>query len=325
MNKPIFTISLDFELFWGVKDHRTIDQYGENILGARKAIPIILDLFTLYNIHATWATVGFLFHKDKASLLGNIPVVMPSYKNNSYSPYPTLQSIGENEETDPFHFGISLIEKIKNTPFQEIGTHTYSHYYCLEDGQTPFEFKSDIQQAIKIANENNIRINSIIFPRNQYNEAYLNIVKEAGIKVYRGNESSWLYEAKNRNQESKLRRALRLLDSYFNISGYNTHNLQLVNTSNDLINVPASRFLRPYHPSLKALDPLRLSRIKGAMRYAAKKNEMFHLWWHPHNFGKNTEENILFLKSILEYYSQLKKEYNMESLNMGEIGELYEK
>ena len=43
--KPFFTISLDFELFWGVHDVFTKDEYGNNILGARKAIPKILKLF----------------------------------------------------------------------------------------------------------------------------------------------------------------------------------------------------------------------------------------------------------------------------------------
>ncbi len=53
-------ISLDFELNWGVHDVFTQEQYGENILGAREAIPKILDLFMEYDIHATWATVGML-------------------------------------------------------------------------------------------------------------------------------------------------------------------------------------------------------------------------------------------------------------------------
>jgi hypothetical protein len=30
-----FVISLDFELFWGVRDKRTISGYGPNILGVR--------------------------------------------------------------------------------------------------------------------------------------------------------------------------------------------------------------------------------------------------------------------------------------------------
>jgi len=40
-----FVVSLDFELLWGVRDKRTIADYGANMLGVRRAIPAILDLF----------------------------------------------------------------------------------------------------------------------------------------------------------------------------------------------------------------------------------------------------------------------------------------
>ena len=57
-------VSLDFELFWGVQDTHTKESYEKNILGGRKAIPELLKLFEKYNIHATWATVGFLFAEN---------------------------------------------------------------------------------------------------------------------------------------------------------------------------------------------------------------------------------------------------------------------
>jgi hypothetical protein len=55
-----FLISLDFELMWGVRDHRSIATYGKNILGVREAIPAMLAMFTKYRVKATWATVGML-------------------------------------------------------------------------------------------------------------------------------------------------------------------------------------------------------------------------------------------------------------------------
>jgi hypothetical protein len=59
-NRPSLIISLDFELFWGVRDKRTIGNYGRNILGVREALPAMLALFRDYGIRATWATVGLL-------------------------------------------------------------------------------------------------------------------------------------------------------------------------------------------------------------------------------------------------------------------------
>ena len=58
-------ISLDFELYWGVRDKRSLAQYGRNILGGRKAIPRMLDLFAERDVGATWATVGFVFCGSK--------------------------------------------------------------------------------------------------------------------------------------------------------------------------------------------------------------------------------------------------------------------
>jgi hypothetical protein len=70
------------------------------------------------------------------------------------------------------------------------------------------------------------------------------------------------------------------------------------------------------------LDWLRFRRIKGQMLHAAKKGEIFHLWWHPHNFGMHTKENLAFLTKILEYYAKLQEKYEMQSLNMEEIARM---
>src|SRR2546426_12614664 len=61
LGSPTFIISLDFELFWGVRDVTTLDRYGANLRGVRDAIPAMLRLFSERGIRATWATVGFLF------------------------------------------------------------------------------------------------------------------------------------------------------------------------------------------------------------------------------------------------------------------------
>ena len=41
-----FVISLDFELLWGVRDHSDKQSYGQNVLGAREAVPRIRELAT---------------------------------------------------------------------------------------------------------------------------------------------------------------------------------------------------------------------------------------------------------------------------------------
>ena len=58
------------------------------------------------------------------------------------------------------------------------------------------------------------------------------------------------------------------------------------------------------------------------MHYSAINKSDFHLWWHPHNFGVNIDDNIEFLDEILSSFRDLKMQYGMRSLNMGEISNI---
>jgi len=318
----IFTVSLDCELYWGVRDNRTIPQYDRNLLGVRRAVKEILTAFHDYDIHATWAIVGFLFFTDAQSLRTSLPDRLPQYIDPSLSPYTYIREADKLESV--YHFAPDIVDLIREYEDQEIATHTFSHYYCLEEGQDAESFCADISSAIKKAESGGLKLKSLVFPRNQVNDEYLSLMTESGIKCYRGNESGWLHRAVCRKDESRLRRVLRILDAYINITGYNTHSLKRASSERPF-NIPSSRFLRPYSRRLRWFENLRLRRIKEAMSDAARHNRIFHLWWHPHNFGINTTQNIVFMKMILEHYRLLKMKYGMVSLNMGEISELVER
>lgn len=315
LKQGVFTVSLDFELYWGVRDKLSIEQYEDNLLGVRKAIPEILRVFESSNIHATWATVGFLFFNDSNELNQNLPELLPTYNRKEFSPYNYI----DTSTLDPrYHFAPDLIKFILEHKGQEIGTHTFSHYYCLEDGQSLEQFEEDIKAAIKAAEHVDAPIRSLVFPRNQWNAKYLSSLDKLGIQCFRGNERNWIYKASYDEGQSKFQRAFRLADAYLNLSGYNTYDLTSC-AEEKPFNFPSSRFLRPYSKKLAFLDRLRLRRIKKAMNHAARKNKIFHLWWHPHNFGVNINKNISFLSKIVSHYETLSKEYGMKSLNMGDI------
>ena len=79
----------------------------------------------------------------------NLPQKKPKYSNPNLSPYQGhFNLVADNESVDPLHFGSSLIEQIKNEK-QEIGSHTFSHYYCLEKGQTKEDFREDLLSGKK--------------------------------------------------------------------------------------------------------------------------------------------------------------------------------
>ena len=316
-----FVISLDFELMWGMFDKVTHDEYGAQLDGVSSAIPKILALFQEYSIHATWATVGMLMFENVDELRYALSgmTVRPQYTNKEYSAY---RHAGEGALYALPHryFASHLVKKIIETPNQELASHTFSHYYCLEEQQIDTEnaFTADAEALQNVAQKFNRTLQSIVFPRNQWNTEALTVLKKLGYKTFRGTENHILYNAKNDSrQNNPLLRIFRLIDNYINISGHHTYKLTSVQSSDTgLVNVPSSRFLRPYSKLFAFMEPLRLRRIKNTMTHAAKNGEIYHLWWHPHNFGINQEENLSFLKSILEHYKYLETKYGMKSRSM---------
>ena len=314
----ILIISLDFELIWGIRDFVKQDK-AENILVTRQVVPRLLKLFSEFGIHATWATVGFLFFETRDELFASLPSKLPAYSNSALSPYENLRvEVGADEEQDLFHFAPSLIRQIIDTPHQELATHTFSHYYCLEDGQTPGDFESDLRSALHAAKKYGREIKCIIFPRNQYNDLYLDVCKANGILAYRGNENLWFRQSsKRRMHRHWSRRIMRVADAYINISGSNSYSIPM--EANRPINLPSSRYLRPYSKKISSFEHLRLRRITSSMSEAARLGQIFHLWWHPEDFSKHIDENFNFLRSILEHYAELRDTLGMRSRTMEEV------
>jgi hypothetical protein len=86
-----------------------------------------------------------------------------------------------------------------------------------------------------------------------------------------------------------------------------------------LIDVRASRFLRPASRSLRPLEPLRLRRITGALSQAARSGTIYHLWWHPHDFGADPDYSLKFLERVLQHFRHLSQLYGMRSSTMLEV------
>lgn len=311
-------ISLDFELHWGVRDlEGTSGPYAANLLGEWEVVPRMLDTFREFEVAATWATVGLLFAGSRDEQEWHSPQLRPDYLDPALDAYE--EGPGLSETDDPFHYAPSLIERIRHCPGQEIATHTFSHYYCLEPGQNRETFRADLSSAVAIAADKRFTLDSIVFPRNQCNPDYEDILSENGIRCYRGNQRAWMYESASKTANTRPEKRLaRLADTYLNLAGHHTTRWEEVEQSNGLCNVPASFYVRPYSPRFKALENLRLRRIERGMRYAAENGRILHLWWHPHDFGVNIDENIEFLRRILRRYRGLHDSHGMRSLSMSE-------
>jgi len=316
-----FVLSLDFELHWGVRDHEPMNgPYRNNLLGARVAIPRLLEMFKRYEIAATWAIVGFLFAESREERKKFEPTVLPRYKNKTFDPY--TEPIGLGEKDDPLHFAPSLIEQIRRCPLQEVATHTFSHHYCCEIGQTAESFKADLESAIAIAADRGILFQSIVFPRNQINPKYFQILLDAGIGCYRGSEHGWMHRGITREERTVALRVARIGDTYVDISGNRIVRWDEILEANGLCNVRASRFLWPYRPALQGFEERRLSRTIDQLKLAALEDAVFHLWFHPHNFGTHLEANLNFLEAILKAFASARDRYGMRSLSMSAVADM---
>ncbi len=318
LEKSILLVSLDFELYWGVRDLYTLDSLKERLENARSVVRSILRQFEEYGVHATWATVGFLFSRDRDELIDCLPPIQPGYDRPELSPYPAIEGIGRDENEDPYHFAPSLVAEILKTPGQEIATHTFSHFLCLESGQTKAMFRSDLAAAIRLAKKRKIELRSMVFPRDQVNPDYLDVLPELGIQCYRGCENHWLYRARPRPNETAFRRAVRLIDAYANLSGHHTFSIADSGSASPY-NYPASRLLRKYLPALRLFEPLRIARICSGLDHAAKEGRVYHLWFHPEELAMDREKNARALRKVLERFALHRDRGEMESLTMAEL------
>jgi hypothetical protein len=313
-------ISLDFELHWGMRDH--VDRHNPVYADLAPSRQVVSDLATCFAdraIRATWATVGILFASTREAVDAARPSVRPSYRRSELDPYS--EPIGESEDVDPEHLAGSLVRRLASTPGQEVASHTFSHFYCLEEGQDDGDLRADLAAAQSIAGTLGLRLTSLVLPRNQWNSHYASTVLDSGFTCIRGPQPSFGHRARAHEEHGAVSRAGRLLDTYAGTSPPPTTAWDAVVRTDGLCDVPASAFLRPYSPRRRRLEPVKFHRLVAGMRDAARRGRIFHLWWHPHNFAHHPAESFAFLDRLLDEYDRLSRSDGMRSLTMRDVAE----
>ncbi len=316
----VFTVSLDFELHWGVFDKRDRDARQTCYKNTLAIIPKMLQLFAEHEVHVTWASVGSLFAKNQQEWEQLKPLNQPHYINESLSAYQYAAKNGLAQHHHWAHFAPDSVAAILQYPGQELGTHTFSHYYCLEQLKGGDAFDEDLKAANKAAALFGSKPVSLVFPRNQFNPKNLHTCFTNGIQVVRSNPKTWFWSPIPDENTGMMRKIFRTGDAYVPMSTIRTsYPLSSLQKEKDLpIQLPASRLLRSWSPKYPLSNKLALKRVLNEMLTAAQKKECYHLWWHPENFGDYPTENLQNLEAILKYYKQLKNKLGMQSWNMGE-------
>ncbi len=144
MDHGKFVISLDFELMWGVRDKKTIEGYGPNILGVHQMMPTLLNIFHRFEINATFATVGLLFFENKSQIITHLPDRKPGYRNKNLSPYNgyLVTDIVLNHTSQQHEWAGKA--KAGEKKYQDF-------FYMFDDRTEPDEFEKNMKEIFPTA------------------------------------------------------------------------------------------------------------------------------------------------------------------------------
>lgn len=300
-------ISLDFEMRWGLYDilGKNRDAYRKELEDVREVVPATLSMFAERGLKATWATVGALACRDWNEYFRRAPQP-PKYLKKH------MRLTEEYAEVDPdgeLHFAPDLIEMVRNTPGQELGTHTFSHICMKEPGITGDDVAADLQAFQMLWREKyGHQAVSIAFPRNQV--AFLDVVRKAGIRVWRENEDAWYYRGRTTGSvsESTVVRGLRLIDDVN----------PLLRRSSPMVGgaTRSTMFIRFNLPQV--MWELHMQRLRNEVR-KLRSGEVLHIWWHPHNVGGNLKERLNRVKSVCDVLAVAVRRRGLVSACMSDL------
>lgn len=308
-------ISLDFELLWGMADVSEASDLAPVMRRVHEVVPRLLKLFETYDIHATWATVGGMMAHDDAEFLRYLPEAVSPQTAQTLRKLGIGQPGGTEKCPREILFVPELVRQVAAAPGQEIGTHTYSHYYCDHADSTPEAFAAEMRAALQIAADNGYDIQTAVFPRNQVGEVYLRAMDSIRPLIFRGAEHGWITNLCKRRP--RLGKFVWYADNYLPLQHGSYDCSEILDGGR--YDVRNSRFFKPYRPKYRLLEGWKMKRYQLELHCAAKRGEVYHMYWHPHNFAEHTEINFRQMERFLAYYQKQRDRYGMQSRNMSEL------
>lgn len=288
LKKGVFTLSLDTELSWGAVDkpHALIKNrpYYEK---SREVTDKMLSLMEKYNISATWAVVGHLF-LDKCE---------------KECPCTDL-------EDSPLWYGRDIIKKIMDSKvYQEIGSHSFSHIIFGDKNTRRETIAADIKKCIEESKKIGLEMESFVFPRNSI--GYIDEIKKAGFKVFRGVEPSWYSKF-----PGGIKKVCHIIDQILAVTPPVNNPLK----REGLIDIPASMLYLPMNGFRKYI-PLksRILKAERGIKKAVDERKIFHLWFHPFNIATNPEKLLYGLENIFEKVDHERRKGNLQIKTMKEM------
>jgi len=275
----VVTLSVEFELGWGMHDQAEYDHLSSDRSAETEALHRLLYLADRLNIPITFDIVGHLFHDSCSGF--------------HLGPHPKswwTEDPGTDSDTDPLFYAPGLVREIRDRDTDhEFATHTYSHLLAGE--ATSEELDDELATVDDLhANAGLPAPTSIVTPRHQQPD--YSILADHGIETIRrpmegyGSSDSnpvsafWWLLTRN-HPASTLRRRNGILET-----------TATPHPSLTAASLPAGQS-RP-HP-LFSIIPRRIRQalhrryLIDAIDRAAMENNHVHLWTHVYNMANNEQ------------------------------------
>lgn len=300
--------SLDTELAWGYFD---LDARRERLFSPdgsreRRSIAGLLDLCEEFEVRATWALVGHLFH-PRCEDCDPCPLV--AWRGR----YRSFEQIHQTDH--PLWYAEDVLEQLlARRDRHEIACHGYSHRPWPE--LSPDEARMEAETWIRLAAQRGLKPGSLVFPRNQI--AHLDQLREAGFTSYRDADP-----LPGDGRRTPFRAALKLLGQVTGRVVPPTCALEDLDHREGLLRQPPSAYLFDIRRSLEGLldraglARLRLGSLIRGIRQAGAKGEILHLWAHPWEF--RNRHDLDKLRALFEVFAEERAEGRLVSATMGEI------
>ena len=213
---------------------------------------------------------------------------------------------------DPLWHGVDLVEAIAAArPPHELASHSFHHLPYDETRTSRVAVAADLALARGAHAAARLPFVTFVFPRNVV--GFRDLLAAAGVRVYRGRSRAW-YDGL---PHVRLRRALDLLDF---VVTPRARTVRPVVDDAGLVNVPDSVLLYDRRGPAR-LRPARavVAKARRALDRAARRGEVFHLWFHPANFADRTTEQFAILEAVLAHAAHLRAEDRLENRTLGEF------
>lgn len=308
-DKGVFTLSLDTELAWGTFDVGRIEKFEEAYRRTPGIIHELCTLFDKYQISATWALVSHLLVDCEGDHRGQ---TSPTFEwiDDWFGELPCSRGFDRELWYAPW-----LVNRLRSCDVeQEIGLHGATHMPLGAQGCSKQNADKELETAIKTLGEYGVDPESFVFPRNDI--GHLDILVKHGIRVYRGVDARWYEQSPT---PDAVKPPLRFVDEATRRPPPVVEPV----LHDGIVEIPGSQVFRPTQGGWKyTTAQSSIARAVNGLQRAAQRGGVFHLWFHPFNFGHAPDKDLKRLEHVLESAYELSERGEIECRPMREVAEL---